>query len=186
MKLEKRHIDFENYCKQIIGLQIISVDYYEIMYDKNNPAPNYKTHYSEIDSIDFSIVLHTTNDKVEIFWDGEFYQFGIGLRINEKSVFDGYQSWDVSDSNLWTNIIGQKITDLEIAWELVKTEEQKTGKKEEFIYPQDLTLKFSNGQKVFISAAGFLNQNDPEVYGLLDNLTVTTNEDLAKKVKMIS
>ncbi|MBB6464092.1 hypothetical protein [Flammeovirga kamogawensis] len=167
-------------------MQIVSVDYYEIAYDKINPTPNYKTHYSEIDSIDFSIVLHMTNDKVEIFWDGEFYQFGIGLRINEKSVFDGYQSWNVSDSNLWSNITGQKIVDLEIAWELVKTEEQKTGKKEEYIYPQDLTLIFSNGQKVFISAAGFLNQNDPEVYGLLDNLTVTTNEDLARKVKMIS
>ena len=35
MKLEKRHIDFENYCKQIIGLQIVSVDYYKIAFDSN-------------------------------------------------------------------------------------------------------------------------------------------------------
>lgn len=37
-----------------------------------------------------------------------------------------------------------------------------------------------------MSAAGFLNEDDKEVMGLLDNLTVTDNESLARKVKMIN
>ena len=186
MNLNKKHIDFENHCKQIIGLKLSSVDYYEIKYDPENPTPCYKTKYPEIDSIDFSVVLHCDKDKVEIFWDGQFYQYGIGLRINDKSVFDEFQAWEVNDSEIWSKVIGEKIIDLNITWEMVRTTEQKTGNKDEFIYPQDITLIFSNGKKIIISAAGFLNADDNEVFGLLDNLTVTDNEKIARQVKMIN
>jgi hypothetical protein len=55
-----------------------------------------------------------------------------------------------------------------------------------FIYPQDLRIDFSNDRSIFISAAGFLNEEDKEVIGLMDNLTVTDNETLARQVKMIN
>jgi hypothetical protein len=186
MKLDIIHIDFENHCKRIIGLKLSSVDYYEVKYNPENPTPWYKTKYPEIDSVDFSIVLHFDSDRVEIFWDGQFYQYGIGLSINDKSVFDGFQTWNVSDSEIWCNVIGEKIVDLNIAWDIVRTTEPKTGKTEERIYPQDLTLIFSNGEKIFISAAGFPNSDDNEVQGLLDNLTVSNNENIARQVKMIN
>lgn len=54
------------------------------------------------------------------------------------------------------------------------------------MYPQDIKVTFSNKKNIFISAAGFLNPSDKEVYGMLDNLTVTDNEELARQVKMIN
>ena len=41
--------------------------------------------------------------------------------------------------------------------------------------------------KMYSSALpAFLDQGDKEVYGMLDNLTVTDNEDLARQVRMIN
>jgi len=185
MNLTQEHIDFENHCKQIIGLKLYSVDYYEIKYNPGNPTRNYKTRYVEIDSVDYSIVLHSETENVEICWDDQFYQFGVGLRINENSQFDGYQIWNMNDSEIWSDFIGEQILDLNITWETITTTEENTHKKKETIYPQDMTVVFSNNKKIYISAAEFLNSNDVEVFGPLDNLTVTNNESIAKQVKMI-
>ena len=191
MTLDKEHIDFENHCKQLIGLTIIKVEYAEIAYNelngKSNPEPYYTTLFPNLDSVDFSIFLHTNKDKlVEIYWDGKFFQYGIGIKINQPSDFSGFQKWDVSSNDLWKRIIGIKIANISITWETVTTTEEGTRKTESFIYPQDLKITFSNDKNIFISAAGFLDQGDKEVYGMLDNLTVTDNEELARQVKMIN
>ncbi|SFO33205.1 hypothetical protein SAMN04488519_105295 [Algoriphagus ornithinivorans] len=44
---------------------------------------------------------------------------------------------------------------------------------------------FSNSDKVFISAPGFLERDDEQVYPYLDKLTFTQNEALAKQTRMI-
>ena len=191
MTLDKEHIDFENHFKQLTGLTIAKVEYAEIAYDKlngkSNPEPFYTTHLPNLDSVDFSIFFHTDTDKiVEIYWDGKFYQYGIGIKINQTSDFSGFQKWDVSTNDLWKNFIGTKIKDINITWETVTTTEERTRKTESFIYPQDIKITFSNDKNIFISAAGFLDQGDNEVYGMLDNLTVTDNEELARQVKMIN
>lgn len=131
--------------------------------------------------------MHTVKDKlVEIYWDDKFYQFGIGIKINEPSDFSGNIKWDVSSNNLWEKFIGKTISDINITWETVTTREEKTSKTESFVYPQDIKITFSNNKNIFISAAGFLAKGDKEVYGMLDNLTVTDNEELARQVKMIN
>jgi hypothetical protein len=191
MTLDKEHISFENHCKQLIGLTIIKVEYAEIAYDelsgKTNPEPYYTTHFPNLDSVDFSIFLHTDNDKlVEIYWDGKFFQYGIGIKINKPSDFLGHIKWNVSSNDLWKQFIGTAISDIHITWETVTTREVKTGKTERFVYPQDIKVSFSNNKNIFISASGFLNQGDKEVCGMLDNLTVTDNEELARQVKMIN
>lgn len=187
MKLTQEHLDFEKFSRQLIGLTILKVEYSEIVYEPTNPKPYYPTQFTNLDSVDFSIFLHTDKDKlVEIYWDGKFFQFGIGIKINEPSDFSGNIKWDVSVNDLWKKFIGTKIIGINITWETVTTTEEKTQKTESFIYPQDIKIKFSNDQNIFISAAGFLDQGDKEVYGMLDNLTVTDNEELARKVKMIN
>lgn len=123
---------------------------------------------------------------VEIYWDGQFFQYGIGIKINERSDFSGDIKWNVSDNGLWKKFIGAKIIDIGINWVTVITTEEKTSKTETYSYPQDIKVTFSNGKNIFISAAGFLNQDDKEVFGTLDNLTVTDNEKLARQVKMIN
>ncbi len=186
MTLTTAHIDFEIFCQQLIGLTIIKVEYSEIDYEPTNSKPYYPTQFQNLHSVDFSIFFHTDKNKlIEIYWDGKFYQFGIGIKINEQSDFSGFIKWDVTESDLWKKFIGTAITDTKVCWETVTTTEQKSGKTESFTYPQDISLTFSNNKKIFISSAGFLNQGDSEVYGMLDNLTVTDDEDLARQVKMI-
>jgi len=187
MTLTQEHLDFEKFSRKLIGLTIIKVEYSEINYEPTNPRPNYPTKYKNLDSVDFSIFLHTNSEKlVEIYWDDKFFQYGIGIKINEQSDFSGNIKWNVSPNDLWKKFLGTKITDINITWETVTTTEEKTRKTNNFIYPQDIKITFSNDKNLFVSVAGFLDQNDEEVYGMFDNLTVTDNEELAKQVKMIN
>lgn len=185
MTLTQEHLDFENLCRQIIGLTIIKVEYVEVAYEPTNPKPFYSTPFKNLDSVDFSIFFHTDAGKlVEIYWDGKFFQYGIGVKINQPSILLGSVKWDVSDSELWKKFIGKTIVDTLISWETVTTT-TATWRKDKFTYPQDLKIAFSNGKHIFISAAGFLNQGDDVVYGMHDNLMVTDDEELARQVKMI-
>ncbi|NNV55609.1 hypothetical protein [Limnovirga soli] len=187
MTLTPSHIEFENFCNQLIGFTITKVEYSEIDYEPTRAIPYYPTQFQNLHSVDFSIFLHTDkNNLIEIYWDGQFFEYGIGVKLDEKSDFSGFITWDVSESELWKKFIGTTITDIKISWVRVNSNEQKSGKKESFIYPQDISLMFTNHKKVFISAAGFLEEGDSEVYGMLDNLSVTDNEYLARQVKMIT
>ena len=165
----------------------MKVEYSEIDSEPKNPKPYYPTQFENLHSVDFSIFFHTTkNELIEIYWDDKFHQFGIGIKINEESEFSDFIKWDVSEGDLWKIFIGKTITDLKINWETVTTTEKNTEKVEEFIYHQDMKITFTNGKNIFISAAVFLEQDEKEVYGRLDNLTVTDNEELARKIEMIN
>jgi len=186
MKLSPTHIEYERYCTKLIGLTISSVQYLEVVYSETDPKPFYKTEFEDLDSIDFSITLKTTdNQTVEIYWDDRFYQFGIGIKLNEKSDFTWGQKWEVSNTALWEKFIGMTIVNISLSWESITVTEFESGKKRVYTYPQDVKIAFSNDKQIFISAAGFLKEGDKEVCCVLDNLVVTDNEELARKVKMI-
>lgn len=186
MNLTQEHINFENSLQQLLGLTLLKVEYLEVNYEPENPKPFYKTRFEEIDTIDFAIIFQTDKAKVEFYWDGQFFQFGIGVRFNQTSETATGQKWDVSKNDMWQNLLGQQITNVKLTWEEVTSYEEKTGKSNKYIYPQDLRIDFSCHKSIFISAAEFLNANDSEVKGLSDNLTVTDNESLARQVKMIN
>ncbi len=187
MKLTKDHIDFENRCRSIIGLTLVKVEYTELQYEPTNPKPCYTTRFTNLDTVDFSIYFHTkTGSIIEFYWDGQFFQFGLGVKINQSSDFHEYQKWNVSNSDLLRKFINTQIVDVMLTWETVTTSDGWFSKSESFTYPQDVKISFSNKQNIFISASGFLNDKDNEVYGMLDNLTVTDNETLARQVKMIN
>ena len=187
MTLNNEQTTFEDKFRLLVGQAIIKVEYLEIDYQPENPKPFYPTKFDNLHSVDFSILLHTDNDKtIEIYWDGQFFQYGIGLKINEKSDFTGHKIWNVTDNKLWTSFLGIKIVETKLTWKTFTTTEQYSRKTESWTYPQDITLTFSNDKKIFISASGFLDEKDNEVSGMLDNLTVTDNEELARKVKMIN
>ena len=185
MTLNKEQTDFVNHCRHLIGQAIVSVEYAEIIYNQDNPTPYYQTHFSNLDSVDFSIIFKTSeNNVIEIYWDGNFHQFGIGLKINKQSDFLRVQKWTVTDREIWREIVGQNIINVDLDWETITATDQ-SGKRESFTYPQDIILVFENKRRIFISAAGFLHEGDEEVFGMLDNLTVTDNEELARRTKMI-
>ena len=185
--MTQEQLNFEKFSRQLIGLTVLRVEYSEILYEPANPKPYYPTQFTNLDSVDFSIFFHTDKDKlIEIYWDNIFYPSGIGIKINEPSDFSGNIKWDVSGNDLWKKFIGTNISDINVTWETVTKREEKTGKTEGFVYPQDIKIIFSIDKSIFVSAAGFLDQGNKEVYGMLDNLTVTDNEELARQVRMIN
>jgi len=177
--LNENHINFEKKFIELVGLTLDSVEYAEIIYDSENPMPFYNTEFDLIHSIDFSISLYTSSgERVEIYWDDTFFQYGIGMRINEKSNLTQFQKWNVTDTNVWQDHIGEKITDVKLYWETIISDD------EEIVYPQSLKISFTNDKKMFISAAQFLDNSD-KVFGISDNLVVTNNEFLAKHIDII-
>ena len=117
MKLTQEHLDFEKFSRQLIGLTILKFEYSEIIYEPTNSKPYYSTQFTNLDTVDFSIFLHTDKNKlVEIYWDDKFFQFGIGIKINEPSDFSGNIKWDVSSNDLWKQFIGTTISDIHITW----------------------------------------------------------------------
>ena len=181
------HNNFESKCRQIIGCTVKKVQYAEIDYYPDNPEPCYKSKYSEIDTVDFSVSLFTSdNGKIEAFWDDEFYSYGVGIKINEKSVFNDNRKWDVSIDPMWQKCIGQQIIDLNIYWDETWIETHQTGIRNYYTYPLALGFVFTNKNKVIISAGEFNSTNYETAYTGMDNLLVTANEKLALTTKMIS
>lgn len=186
MKLSQKHKDFEMLCQQLVGLNIVKIEYSEINYNPLKPIPNYLTNYTNVHSIDYSVFLHTQqNSLVEIFWSGEFFQFGIGIKINEKSNFSETIIWEVSELVIWRNFIGQIISSIEIEWEEISIKDENNKIIDNYVYPQNINITFLNSKKIFVSASGFISQDDEQVFGMLDNLIVTDKEELAKKLKII-
>ena len=169
----------------LINSELISVEYYEIAYEPTNPTPYFRTNFERIHSIDYSLVLTTSNGRFELCWDDEFHQFGIGINSYSNSRFSNFQCWDVSNEVFWAELLGCQIISTQIDWDEVTTQ-HSDGTKELNIYPQSIRILFSNKRTIFISAADFLNESDPVVMGMMDNLTVTDDEKLARKVKMIA
>lgn len=176
---------YEELYSKLLNSELKGVEYYEIAYEPTNPTPYFRTNLERIHSIDYSVVLTTSNGRFELCWDDEFYQFGIGLNSESNSRFSNFQCWDVSTEDFWAELLGCQIISTQIDWDEVTTQ-HSDGTKELNIYPQSIRILFSNKRTIFISAAAFLNEGDPDVMGMMDNLTVTDDEELARQVKMIA
>jgi hypothetical protein len=124
MNLTQEHLDFEIFCRKLIGLTIINIEYCEIDYETKKT--NYSTRFTNIDSIDFSIFLYTEKDKLEIYWDDQFFHYGIGVKINQPSNFSRTKKWNVSNSELWSKFMGQTISDIKIGWGTTTFNEEAT------------------------------------------------------------
>lgn len=94
------------------------------------------------------------------------------------------KKWDVSKEIIWLDCLGHTICDLKIYWEETWVENSETKIRNYFTYPQTLKLFFSNNEKIFISAAEFKHGNNKEALTGMDNLLVTSNDELAKQTKM--
>ena len=187
MTLTDKHIVYENDCeKMFLGEKINGIIYGEINYhnfeDVNiivSPEPFYKTKYADIDTLDYSIYFKTNNKTIYVFWDSTFFSYGLlsqEIDFNE-TINDYEQKWDVSNDEKWIKVIGSKIIDFKINWEKLVDSD--------IIYPQSFTLKTENSITIILSASEFKGSNEDYVYGMSDNLLVTTNADLAKELKMI-
>lgn len=186
MELSKEHLEFEKIIESIVGLRVYSVSYYSRVERMITSKSFQESHFKQIDSVDFSVLIQTQNNKkIEILWDSSFFQYGVGIKINEDSPFENYQITDVSNSLIWNNTIGQTIENITVNWDVAIEENLDGSIIRKILYPQSLVLSFPNSNKIFISATGFLERDDEQVYPYLDKLTITQDEALAKQTRMI-
>lgn len=194
MTLEEKHITYENECRQMfVGQKIRDVIYGELKYFQDehgnniNPEPLYETKYSEIDTLDHSIYFKTDNKTIYIYWDSTFFNFGLKsdlIDFTEKTN-NFEQKWNVSNDIKWKEIIGQLIIDFKIIWEKVYTLKLDGTNDYYTIYPQTFEFKTENDNIIILSAAELKDDNQNIAYHMSDNLLVTTNIDMALKLRII-
>ena len=173
-----------------VGQTVCAVIYGELKYfaDENgnniNPEPYYKTKYSDIDTLDHSIYFKTDNKTIYVFWDNTFICYGLqSKQLDLTETTNGYeQKWDVSSEQKWLDIIGQKIVDFKIIWEETWTSNLDGSNKVYATYPQTFEVITENKKSIFITASELKDGKD-EFYSQMDNLLVTTNLDLLKKLE---
>lgn len=194
LKLKDKHILYEKNCKQIFVGQIIrSIIYSEVKYISEedgsnvNPEPYYKTKYTDIDTLDYSIYFKTDNKTIYVFWDNTFISYGLQSKLIDltDTTNDYEQKWDVSKDLKWTDIIGQKIVDFKIIWKETSSSNLNGTNKVNIMYPQSFIIKTENGKIIIISASELDHDEEDKVFPLMDNLLITTNIDLAKQLKLI-
>ena len=186
MKLSPEQIRFEDKCRSIfLGQTIRVVLYGELKYfmdidGKNiNPIPSYKTKYSAIDSLDYSIYFKTDDGCIYITWDATFFSYGlIAEQINFTQAINDYeQRWDVSADGMWATVIGQRINNFNIGWERT-WEYFNTEKKRKYqLYPQTFEIGLESGEFIVISASELKN-SETEYSSMMDNLLVTKDKKL--------
>jgi hypothetical protein len=195
MTLTDKHIAYENNCQlMFIGQIIRSVIYGESKYflgengDNTNPMPYYETKYIDVDTLDHSVYFKTDNKTIYVFWDNTFICYGLQSKLLEltEKTNDYEQKWDVSIKKNWDGVIGQKIVDFKIIWEETWTSNLDGSNKVYTIYPQTFEIKTQNGRAIIISASELKGEEEDKIYTLMDNLLVTTNTDLARKLRIIN
>ena len=189
MTLTDKHIDYENDCRQMfVGQTIRAVIYGELKYfadeDGNNinPEPYYKTKYPDIDTLDHSIYFKTDGKTIYVFWDNTFISYGLKskeLDLTEKTN-DYEQKWNVSSDSKWFDFIGQKIADFKIIWKETWTSNLDGSNKVFTTYPQTFEITPESDKSIFITASEL---KEDEFYLQMDNLLVTTNLNLLKKLE---
>lgn len=189
-----KHIAYEDDCRQMfVGQTIRSIIYGELKYfadeagNNINPEPSYKTRYSDIDTLDYSIYFKTDYKTIYIFWDNTFICYGLlSKQLDLTETTNEYeQKWDVSADNKWKGYIGQKIIDFKILWEEAWTSDLDGTNQVYTPYPQTFEIKTENGKTIILSASEFKSEEEGEIYGLMDNILVTPNIDLARELKLI-
>lgn len=194
MTLTDKHIDYENECRQMfVGQKIRAVIYGEVKYFANEdgkistPDPYYKTRYPDLDSLDHAVYFKTDNKSIYIFWDNTFVCYGLQSRLLEltETTNDYEQKWDVSAHSNWAGIIGQEITDFKINWEEARIQTDGAPDNVSAVSPQTFEVKTENGKIIILSAAELMRIDQDEICPFMDNLLLTTNVDLARRLRII-
>jgi hypothetical protein len=154
---EKEKKYYDRIKSSLIGQKIKEVFYEELDYETEL---EYWEYSNEIHSIDMNVIFQLENGQIiQIKWDNEFYCYGIGFEILKGiTKRDGFKTIDVTENPNWKNLIGKKISGINILWDIsegITTEYcgNRIVKSENTItkLPQSWEFKFENS-KIWISA----------------------------------
>ncbi len=193
MDLTEQHINFELDARiMFIGQTIRGVVYGELEYideEGNNvdPEPYFKTKYPDLDTLDYSVYFKTDFKTIYVTWDNAFVSYGLSSKYKDLNDNSGtyVQKWDVSNEPKWRDLVGQKIVDFNVYWSEIWTSNPDGNYKISIPYPQSFIITTEGKNKIIISAAELKQEEENEVFGLMDNLLVTTNAELARQLKLI-
>ncbi|AWN22490.1 hypothetical protein DKM44_03930 [Deinococcus irradiatisoli] len=162
---------FEGEAQQLVGLQLKRVRYYELQggWPSWNADPDY-------DSLDHGLDLVGDDVAYSITWDSTFWCYG--LRVQSGTLVDflfGGQFTDVSAESRWSTLLGQRVIQTQLIWELVSD----PSVEQPAVYPQDLVLTFEAGDRVYISASQPQGPHEP-FFGMTDHVVVLFETALAQ------
>lgn len=173
--------EFESRCRQLVGWTIQKIIYTEADLTPVDPQRYYRTDNPHIHSVDFSVVLLSSDSQfVEIYWREFFHIYELSLQLNRKINYKGSQSWEATDEAMWKPFVGETIQEVTVYRATVETF-SKAKSKEKVPYPQTLALLFSNGSTIWISAAEAGVRFETMHFGA-NNLLITIDEALKNQL----
>ncbi len=184
---------YEVRLRSFEGERVNRVVYFDCRYEVENGV--FTTDVVPFHRLCFGLELHTWTGRIlGLIWGSEFAQYGLDLfeeTIGTQLDGAGSQSWDVSENEAWTNIIGQSIVSIEVYWSWYAnnvTDEQiknpdniPDGLKRH--YPQDIVISFDPDTKVYIAASIYLAESDM-LFPSADEITVIFDKTVAQKYRI--
>jgi hypothetical protein len=173
--------DYESVVARIVGCKLEAVHYYEIAYETNKPCYELNLHVGHF--LDFGLNLTMSNgEQFGFIWDGEFYQYGVGIMQHSLSAeVDNARVWDVTSHKNWSPLIGREIINAKTYWSWA----QHIEEKERYYFPQDIELQFNEGSCIYISASSYMSSSDTLI-GMCDEISVIFDKEKAKKFRVWS
>lgn len=175
----KTREQYDSAIQEVVGLELATVTYYEIKYEVSGP---YYLHHPGIGHfLDFGVEFRMACGQYRsFFWDGTFYQYGIGPYPQKATLeLTGTNSkWDVSERKEWKELIGCRIESAEVFWSWA-SHSDAPRKSQRIYYPQDIKLSFAGGKCIYISASQYLEETDT-LFGMSDDILIVFEESVAR------
>lgn len=174
--MKRTKAEYENDVNSIlVGRRLAGVRYFEIRY--HTDKPNYQDDSFQGHHLDYGCDLEMEDGStVGIVWDGEFFQYGIGiLRSSLSSQLTDFMSWDVTANQYWAPLIGKAVNEVKVYWSWARYEGREIEE-----YPQDLEVAFEDGSKIYLSASQY-NEETDTLWGMSDDVAVVFSLDIAKR-----
>lgn len=174
MNLKNEIAKYETMLCELLGKTIKKVNYFEI--DYGEPTFEMQDHHS----LDYGLQLETNDaETYYMIWDSQYFQYDLkfkkGTITEEFNPESKIKSHDVSQSEYWTDRIGEKIRVVKSYWSYVTT----SGKHNKTYYPQDIEIIFENELGLIVSAIEI--RPDEQISGVTDHVSVFFDSETAKK-----
>ncbi len=189
---EKESKYYDRIKSELIGQKVCEVYYEEVNWETDDSE--FWEFSTDIHSVDMNVIFRLENGKlIQIMWDSEFYSYGVGFTIIDKlekeKEKEGFKILNVSESENWKKLIGEKISGIGILWDISEgiTTEYKNDrvvKSEKAItkLPQTWELSFDKN-KIWIATLE-IKEDESDNYYWADHLTILFSNEAQEKYKL--
>ena len=181
---------YDRIKSELIGQKVCEVYYEEVNWETDNSE--FWEFSTDIHSVDMNVIFRLENGKlIQIMWDNEFYSYGVGFTIIDKlkKEKEGFKTLNVSESENWKKLIGEKISRIGILWDISEgvTTEYKNDrivKSENTITKLPQTWEFSFDKNKIWIATLEIKEGESDNYYWADHLTILFSSEAQEKYKL--